>query len=231
MTINLGEISKNHTVAYDIVLSKILSGNKSVHNELKNFCTEIIRSGECSYGIPLFYTSFLIAILNEVSHDNPNSAVALDGDRGGLTKYGVASAHVDYSTKEEREEFVRNLTLLQASVYYYENYWCKVFDEKKTTNIPDDIAIVVFLYGINTGMFRAISLLKNVVSSSMKDDWDATVKKTNDFVNVVGSRSIIVKYYEQQKVQRKTFSGYGRFGNGWNSRDLRVVDTVFSIFK
>lgn len=77
------------------------------------------------------------------------------GDSGGFTRWGVAQnkwPHVD----------VPNLTYAQAELFYIEHFW----HGPRISELPDNVAVQVFDWGVNAGPRRAIRALQRELGAT-----------------------------------------------------------------
>jgi len=139
-------------------------------------------------------------------------AVAVAGDSGGLTKYGISQA--SYPDVD-----IRNITLDHAKAIYRQDYWSKL----RCAEMPAPVAIALFDAGVNLGITRAAQQLQRAVLVAQDGIvGDETVRAANKLpvkntlIDMMWRRCT---WYALLATQDET---QGRFLMGWYRRCIQL---------
>jgi len=143
------------------------------------------------------------------------------GDSGGWTKFGICQLDVDPKTNRFfTEKAIKALTMDQAIAIYKTKYW----DSMGCSNMPAAIAIEVLDFGINSGIYRAISTLQHLIYSELIDGiWGPST--LNDLKYYLSKHSLselvnnYADYREQCYILWSSANGQEIFRNGWLNRN------------
>ena len=125
-------------------------------------------------------------------------------DPGGETKYGI-------SKRSYPDVDIKNLTLAEAKVIYYQDFWVKAHCDE----MPPLVAFNVFDAAVNHGRGQAIRFLQRALNV-VDDGVFGNVTRRALFI-VVEER--VVMAFNAERLHFFTqLSTWGRFGKGWSRR-------------
>ena len=85
-------------------------------------------------------------------------------DPGGETNYGI-------SKRSYPDIDIKNLTRFKAAEIYRRDYWNKAGCD----DLPPALAVCVFDFAVNSGVYRAKSLLRTVLGLEPEAEWERVV--------------------------------------------------------
>lgn len=153
--------------------------------------------------------NFQTAVQFVLDEEGPGSN--LKNDKGGLTKWGIAS-HVYPQVANP------NFSQQDAIAIYQKDYWGRC----KCDEMPPGIALLVFNCAVNQGAQTAIKVLQRALG--VKDDGIlgsitlGALKKLNP-VNVIDEFAArqLIHYFDNDQ--------FDEFGLGWTRRSIRAHRT------
>jgi lysozyme family protein len=137
-------------------------------------------------------------------------------DPGGMTNLGVTRDNwKSWIGREPSEEEMRALRPNDVKPMYKAMYWDKVWGDK----LPRGLDYAMFDFAVNSGPFRAISVLQKLVSCAQ----DGVMgPRTFDAVNSANTAALIAQLSAARLKFLQGLSTYSVFGKGWSSRVARV---------
>jgi lysozyme family protein len=132
--------------------------------------------------------------------DDPN-------DAGGATKFGIslrAYPHLGY-------DGIKNLTREQAKAIYLQDYWQKIRGDL----LPKGFALCMFDFAVNSGVYRAIGLLQDVLGVTVDGQLGP---QTQAALTRIPERELIEKFSAERILFLTQSSKFNRFGKGWTRR-------------
>jgi len=131
-------------------------------------------------------SDYKISIKRTLKHEDPTLSGKVTSDTGGLTRWGI-------SQKAFPKLNIKNLTLLEAMEIYKTEY----FNPLKLDQVNDQkVADVIFDFGVNTGVSRAVTVLQLVLDVKVED-----LKKFGMLPEFLGRMPIICPLQELDKKQ------------------------------
>lgn len=141
-------------------------------------------------------------------------------DPGGRTNLGVTQrTWEEWTGKPATEADMRALTPEKVGPLYKARYW----DVCRCDELPGDLALCVFDFGVNAGTVRAVKFLQRMVGAS--DDGragPATIAAVKAFVAREGTSEAVRQYQNARRAYYRQLRTFPTFGRGW----LRRVDEV-----
>lgn len=136
-------------------------------------------------------------------------------DPGGETRYGISKrAYPDLG--------IATLTLEQARVIYYRDYWQRI----KGDSLPPALALLVFDMAVNAGVSAASRLLQAQVGVTVDGGIGPETLAAVD-AHYSGRD---LRYYTSRRIQYYTrLSGWKAFGDGWTLRSLSVYQQALGM--
>jgi lysozyme family protein len=161
----------------------------------------------------LFEKAFKILIDLEGGYvDDPN-------DRGGKTKYGITTFtynnwYLDLVNRGVEEGWpvrVKDISIEQAKEIYWKQYWI----DPEICTLRDELAIHVFVAGVNIGPPRAIACLQKalqVARTNEIDDKTYIAQAAKPLEEIVPAfAGFLYEYYSN-------LAQFPRYGKGWMKR-------------
>jgi lysozyme family protein len=156
--------------------------------------------------------------------DDPN-------DSGGATKFGITQkSFAAYSGKPISVEDVKNLTVVQAQIFYYEEYWRKMCCNRMT-NVGSAIAVFDsgVLYGANTASKMAQAAISTMSGAPLKLD-GIIGDTTLGYLNLTSDKAFLpefVKWVLEHINQVITKNPKNEaYRAGWTKRANRLLTLV-----
>jgi lysozyme family protein len=151
---------------------------------------------------------YKISIKRTLKHEDPTLSGKVTSDTGGLTRWGI-------SQKAFPKLNIAKLTLLEAMEIYKRYY----FNPLKLEEVQDqNVADVIFDFGVNAGLHRAIMILQQVLDVKI----DSKIgPMTINTLNKKGPAEFISEYTKERisfyisLASRQQFAPYIR---GWIKR-------------
>ena len=161
----------------------------------------------------LFEKAFKILIDLEGGYvDDPN-------DRGGKTKYGITTYtynnwYLDLVGREKDEGWpvrVKDITLEQAKEIYWKQYWI----EPEICTLQDELAIHVFVAGVNMGPPKAIACLQKALQVARTNEIDDRTY-TAQALKPLGETIVLLNWFLDEYY--RNLAQFPRYGKGWIRR-------------
>lgn len=137
--------------------------------------------------------------------DNPK-------DPGGATNMGITHITLaEFRGKPVTQDDVRNLTREEASEIYRGKYW----NALSCDNLPAGVDLVVFDYGVNSGISRSAKLLQKVVHVEQ----DGQVGQiTVGATKAIEATHIVNAFCDERLEFLRGLDTWDSFKNGWTRR-------------
>lgn len=133
-------------------------------------------------------------------------------DPGGATNWGVTKAVWEAWVKHTvTVDDMKNLTQEEVKPLYYEKYWKPV----KADELPIGVDFLVFSFGVNAGVGRAIKTLQT--SLGVVAD-GAIGSNTMKKIQEADSKTLIENFSNAKISFYKSLSTFPTFGKGWLNR-------------
>jgi len=130
-------------------------------------------------------------------------------DPGGETKYGI-------SKRAYPKINIKRLTKKDAREIYKKHYWNKI----KADKLPPEIRLAMFDFAVNSGVYRAISLIQKIVKAKR----DGVLgPKTLRKISLNNPAKITERFLKERTYfyfRNKNFSIYGK---GWMKRLVDIA--------
>lgn len=139
-------------------------------------------------------------------------------DPGGMTNLGVTAANWKaWLGRDVTEADMRALTPAVVKPFYKAMYWDKVWGDR----LPSGVDYAVFDFAVNSGPFRATSVLQKLVNTAQ----DGVMgPQTLAAVNAADAGALVRQYMDARLKFLKGLSTFSVFGKGWSTRVTRVRD-------
>ena len=140
-------------------------------------------------------------------------------DTGGATKYGISLTFLRMVQDDATAEDVRNLTLDDTTDLYLDFFWTHYFDE-----IPERVAIVLFLLAVNAGASRAYTIMQLALKKmGHKISADGVIGPNTAKAIRVSNTTELIKRFTVETIKFYIKLDRPRFIDGWIYRAVSAA--------
>lgn len=146
-------------------------------------------------------------------------------DPGGPTKFGITiHDYRKYMKPDASAADVRAMPLAHAQIIYRERYW----NALRCDALPGGLDYAVFDYGVNSGVSRAVKVLRRLAglseSAQMNDAVIAAVRRHD-------AADLVARLCDERLVFLKRLRTWPVFGAGWSRRVAEVRRAALAMAK